>query len=83
MRKAATHTLIPADDVEQLTGFKLDELERFSDSQHFVRIDPDGARREFCRVPLHLLSEPRTIRPLRGQAWRSGKAARTELAPGA
>ena len=58
-RKSATHKLVPAGEVRQLTGFSANEILLQRDTQRLVLIDPNGSRREFVRIPLQLLNSER------------------------
>jgi hypothetical protein len=55
-QKEPTHQLIAADDVKRLTGFSPNEIVLHRDTQRLVRIDRDGARRDFFRVPVALVA---------------------------
>jgi hypothetical protein len=55
-RKPATHKLVPAGEVHRLTGFSAKEVLLQRDTQRLVRIDENGARHDFVRVPVELLS---------------------------
>ena len=56
-RKPATHKLVAARHVRQLTGFSAKEVLLQRDTQMLVRIDESGARQEFVRIPVELLVE--------------------------
>jgi hypothetical protein len=56
-RKPATHRLVPAVDVHRLTGFSAKEVMLQRDTQRLVRIDEDGTRHDFVRVPVEMLSD--------------------------
>jgi hypothetical protein len=53
--KEPTHWLISASDVQRLTGLSPNEIVLERDIQQLVRIDRDGARRDFFRVPAALV----------------------------
>jgi hypothetical protein len=53
--KEPTHRLISASDVERFTGLGPNEIVLQRDVQQLVRIDHDGARRDFFRVPAALV----------------------------
>ena len=55
-RKPATHKLVPAGDVHRLTGFSAKEVMLQRDTQRLVRIDENGTRHDFVRVPVELLN---------------------------
>jgi hypothetical protein len=55
-RKPATHRLVPAVDVHRLTGFSAKEVMLQRDTQRLVRIDENGTRHDFVRVPVELLT---------------------------
>ena len=58
-RRQATHRLVAAAEVYELTGFGAKEVLFQPDTQRLVRIDEDGTRHDFVRIPLELLnSEP-------------------------
>jgi hypothetical protein len=54
-RKQATHRLVAAHEAHRLTGFSARALLLQRDTQRLVRIDENGARVEFLRVPVELL----------------------------
>jgi hypothetical protein len=54
-RKPSGYKLVPADDALELTGLSEAELILQRDTQRLVRIDENGVRREFFRVPIDLL----------------------------
>jgi hypothetical protein len=56
-RKPATHKLVAAVDVHKLTGFSAKEVMLQRDTQRLVRIDEDGTRHDFVRVPVELLTD--------------------------
>ena len=56
-RKTATHRLVPAREVHRLTGFSSKEILLQRDTQGLVRIDENGKRHEFVRVPVELLGD--------------------------
>ena len=56
-RKPATHKLVPAAEVQRLTGFSAQEVLRQPDTERLVRIDESGTRKEFFRIPVGLLLE--------------------------
>jgi hypothetical protein len=52
--------LVAVKDVRCLTGLEPSELLRRPNTQQLTRVDESGAREEFLRVPVELLSkEPR------------------------
>ena len=55
-RKPATHKLVPASAVHSLTGFSAKEVLLQRDTQRLVRVDADGTRHDFVRIPVELLS---------------------------
>jgi hypothetical protein len=55
-RKPPTHKLVPAADVYELIGFSAKQVLLQRDTQRLVRIDPDGGRRDFVRIPVALVS---------------------------
>ena len=52
--------LVAVKDVRRLTGLEPSELLRRPDTQQLTRVDEGGAREEFVRVPLELLSKEPT-----------------------
>jgi hypothetical protein len=56
-RKPAAHRLVPAAEVRRLTGFSPNEVLLQRDTQRLVRIDENGTRRDFVRIPIELLSD--------------------------
>jgi hypothetical protein len=56
-RKQATHRLVSSHEVHRLTGFSAREVLLQRDTQRLVRIDENGARHEFLRIPVELLVE--------------------------
>jgi hypothetical protein len=56
-RTRTTHKLVAADDVHRLTGMSVEELLLQRDTQRLVRIDANGGRHEFLRIPVELLSD--------------------------
>jgi hypothetical protein len=56
-RQPATHQLVPAAEVQRLTGFSAKEVLLQADTQRLVRIDENGTRHEFFRIPVGLLLE--------------------------
>jgi hypothetical protein len=65
-RNHTTHRLVPADDVQRLTGLSAKEILLQRDTQRLVRIDADGSRRDFVRIPLELLTGDGIEGDLRG-----------------
>lgn len=58
-RKPPAHTLVPAKEVRRLTGLGPSEVLLQRDTQRLVRIDENGTRQEFIRIPIELLlTEP-------------------------
>jgi hypothetical protein len=55
-QKPATHKLVPAADVYRLTGFSAKEILLQQDTQRLVRIDANGRRHDFVRIPVALLN---------------------------
>jgi hypothetical protein len=55
-RKEATHRLVAAAEVHELTGFSAKEVLLQRDTQRLVRIDEDGTRHDFVRIPVALLN---------------------------
>ena len=55
-QKPATHKLVPAADVYRLTGFGAKEVLLQQDTQRLVRIDANGSRHDFVRIPVALLN---------------------------
>jgi hypothetical protein len=55
-RKPPTHKLVPAADVHRLTGFSAKEVLLQRDTQRLVRIDANGSRHDFVRIPVALLN---------------------------
>jgi hypothetical protein len=55
-RREATHRLVAATEVQRLTGFDAKEILLQRDTQRLVRIDEDGRRHEFVRIPVELLN---------------------------
>jgi hypothetical protein len=55
-QKPATHKLVPAADVYRLTGFGAKEVLLQRDTQGLVRIDANGSRHAFVRIPVALLN---------------------------
>jgi hypothetical protein len=55
-RKPATHKLVAAGEVYRLTGLSAKEILLQRDTQRLVRIDANGSRHDFVRVPLELLN---------------------------
>jgi hypothetical protein len=55
-RKPATHKLVPAGDVYRLTGLSAKEILLERDTQRLVRIDANGSRNDFVRIPVELLN---------------------------
>jgi hypothetical protein len=49
--------LVAVKDVRRLTGLELSELLSRQNTQRLTRIDESGAREEFVRVPVELLTE--------------------------
>jgi hypothetical protein len=59
--------LVAVKDVRRLTGLEPSELLCRPNTQQLTRVDESGAREEFVRVPLELLSkEPTDERRRRG-----------------
>jgi hypothetical protein len=56
-RQPATHRLVPAADVQRLTGFSAEEVLLQRDTEQLVQIDETGTRHEFFRIPVGLLLE--------------------------
>ncbi len=56
-RKPATHRLVPAREVHRLTGFSAKEVLLQRDTQGLVRVDENGTRHDFVRIPVELLNE--------------------------
>ena len=54
--KPATHKLVPADDVYRLTGLNANEILLQRDTQRLVRIEKNGSRHDFVRIPVELLN---------------------------
>ena len=54
-RKPAAHRLVPADEVRRLTGLSPNEVLLQRDTQRLVRIDENGTRHDFVRIPIELL----------------------------
>ena len=52
--------LVPLKDVRRLTGLESSELLRRPNTQQLTRVDESGARKEFLRVPVELLSKEPT-----------------------
>jgi hypothetical protein len=65
-RNHTTHRLVPAGDVQRLTGLSAKEILLQRDTQRLVRIDADGSRRDFVRIPLELLNGDGIEGDLRG-----------------
>ena len=59
-RREATHRLVAATEVQRLTGFSAKEVLLQRDTQRLVRIDEDGRRHEFVRIPVELLNADAT-----------------------
>ena len=55
-QKPSTHKLVPAADVYKLTGFSAKEVLLQQDTQRLVRIDANGSRHDFVRIPVGLLN---------------------------
>ena len=55
-RKQPAHTLVAVKDIKRLTGLDPKEVLLRHDTQQLVRIDDEGRRVEFVRIPLELLS---------------------------
>jgi hypothetical protein len=55
-RRPATHKLVPAGDVYRLTGLSSREILLQRDTQRLVRIDANGSRHDFVRIPVELLN---------------------------
>jgi hypothetical protein len=52
--------LVAARDVRRLTGLEPSELLRQPNTQQLTRVDESGAREEFLRIPVELLSKEPT-----------------------
>jgi hypothetical protein len=52
--------LVAVKDVRRLTGLEPSELLRRPSTQRLTRVDESGAREEFLRVPVELLSKEPT-----------------------
>jgi hypothetical protein len=52
--------LVAVKDVRRLTGLEPSELLRRPNTQQLTRVDESGAREEFVRVPVELLSKEPT-----------------------
>jgi hypothetical protein len=52
--------LVAVKDVRRLTGLEPSELLRQPNTQQLTRVDEGGAREEFLRVPVELLSKEPT-----------------------
>jgi hypothetical protein len=52
--------LVAVKDVRRLTGLEPSELLRWPNTQQLTRVDESGAREEFLRVPVELLSKEPT-----------------------
>jgi hypothetical protein len=52
--------LVAVKDVRRLTGLEPSELLRRPNTQKLTRVDESGAREEFLRVPVELLSKEPT-----------------------
>ena len=56
-RKPGGFKLVAVKDVRRLTGLELSELLCRPNTQQLTRVDESGAREEFVRVPVELLSK--------------------------
>jgi hypothetical protein len=56
-RRGRTYRLIAWDDVQDLTGLTPQFLLELSDTQYLERIDREGRRERFVRVPEELVGE--------------------------
>jgi hypothetical protein len=54
-RRPPTHALVAARQVPRRTGLTAEEVLLQHDTQRLVRIDENGAREEFVRIPVELL----------------------------
>jgi hypothetical protein len=52
--------LVAVKDVRRLTGLEPSELLRRPNIQQLIRVDESGAREEFLRVPVDLVSKEST-----------------------
>jgi hypothetical protein len=62
-RSEPTHRLVAAREVQRLTGFSAKEVLLQRDTQRLVRIDQDGGREEFVRIPIELLVDGGATEP--------------------